>query len=115
MLKFAKKITQKGNFNFIATGEVLGERPMSQNKGALGLIEKKSGLEGCLLRPLSAKLLEPTEVEKKELINREKLLDIKGRSRKKQLELAKKWNIKEYPTPAGGCLLTDPEFSPQSH
>jgi len=111
MLKFAKKIAQKENFDFTATGEVLGERPMSQNKGVMELIKKKSGIDGTLLRPLSAKLLEPTEVEKKRLINREELLDIKGRSRKKQMELAKRWNIREYPTPAGGCLLTDPEFS----
>lgn len=106
MLKKAKDI--KG-FDFVATGEVLGERPMSQNKQSLELIKKESGLD--LLRPLSAKLLEPTEAEKKGLINREKLLSISGRGRKEQIELAKKWGIKEYPTPAGGCLLTDPEFS----
>jgi tRNA-uridine 2-sulfurtransferase len=111
MLKTAKKIIEKEKFDFLATGEVLGERPMSQNRKALELIEKESGLFGYLLRPLSAKLLKPTEVEKNGVVDREKLLDIRGRSRKKQLSLAKQWKIKEYPTPAGGCLLTDPEFS----
>lgn len=98
-------------FDFIVTGDVLGERPMSQNKQALSLIEKESGLKGYLLRPLSAKLLEPTVPEEKGWVDREKLLDIFGRSRKRQIELAKKWGIKEYPTPAGGCILTDPEYS----
>ncbi len=111
MLKIAKQIMKKDKFDFVATGEVLGERPMSQNRDALRLIEKESGLNGYLLRPLSAKLLELTEVEKKGLVDREKLLDLRGRSRKRQLELAKKWKIKEYPNPAGGCLLTDSGFS----
>ncbi len=110
MLKEAKEIMEKEEFDFVATGEVLGERPMSQNKQALELIEKESGLKGYLLRPLSAKLLEPTLIEKKRLVKRDKLLDISGRSRKKQIALAKKWGVKEYPTPAGGCLLTDPQF-----
>ena len=111
MLSIAKKIMDKEGFSFVATGEVLGERPMSQNRQALELIAKQSRLKGKLLRPLSAKLLEPSEMETKGLINREKLLDIQGRSRKRQLALAKKWKIDYYPTPAGGCLLTDPEFS----
>ncbi len=99
-----------GKFDFIATGEVLGERPMSQNKQALDLVEKESSLKGYLLRPLSAKLLKSTILEKKGLVDRSKLLDIVGRSRKRQIALAKKWGIKEYPTPAGGCLLTDLQF-----
>ena len=111
MLKKAKKIMKQEKFDFVATGEVLGERPMSQNKQALELIEKQSGLQGYLLRPLSAKLLAPTIPEKKELVDRNKLLDISGRSRKRQIALAKKWGIKEYPTPAGGCLLTDLQFA----
>jgi tRNA-specific 2-thiouridylase len=110
MLKGAKQIMKKERFDFVATGEVLGERPMSQNRQALELIEKKSTLKGYLLRPLSAKLLEPTIIERKGLVDRNKLLDISGRSRKSQMALAKKWGIKEYPTPAGGCLLTDPQF-----
>lgn len=111
MLRFAKNIMRKENFDFVATGEVLGQRPMSQNRKALEIIEKESSLSGELLRPLSARLLKPTEIEKKGLVDREKLLAINGRSRKKQFELAKKWKIKEYSAPAGGCLLTDPEFS----
>ncbi len=98
-------------FDFVATGEVLGERPMSQNKQALELIERESGLKGYLLRPLSAKLLEPTIVEQKGLVDREKLLDISGRSRKKQMALAEKYGIKDYPSPAGGCCLTDLQFA----
>lgn len=111
MLKKAKKIMRKEKFNLVATGEVLGERPFSQNKFALELLEKESGLVGYLLRPLSAKLLGLTIAEKQGLIDRNKFLDIQGRSRKRQMALAKEWGIKEYPTPAGGCLLTDPSFS----
>jgi len=96
---------------FVITGEVLGQRPMSQHKRALELIEKKSGLEGLVLRPLSARLLSETIPEKKGWVNREKLYAFSGRRRKPQMELAKAFNISDYPTPAGGCLLTDPEFS----
>jgi tRNA U34 2-thiouridine synthase MnmA/TrmU len=122
MLKKAKEILEKEKFHpapepsarygasFVVTGEVLGQRPMSQNKNSLNLIEKESGLRGYLLRPLSAKLLEPTIPEKEGLIKREKLFDITGRSRKRQMALAKKWKIKWYPTPTGGCLLTDLGF-----
>ncbi len=110
MLKKAKEILKKEKFDFVATGEVLFERPMSQNPKALKLVEKESSLKDLLLRPLSAKLLPKTIPEKKGLVDREKLLDICGRSRKIQLELAKKWKIKSFPTPAGGCLLTDLEF-----
>jgi len=110
MLKQAKEIMKREKFNLVATGEVLGERPMTQNKKALELVEKESSLIGYLLRPLSAKLLKPTIPEKKGIVDREKLLDIKGRSRKRQIGLAKKFKISFYPTPAGGCLLTDPEF-----
>lgn len=111
MLRKAREIMRKEKFDLVATGEVLGERPMSQNKQALELIEEKSGLKGFLLRPLSAKLLEPTMAEKKGLIDGSKLFDISGRSRKKQMSLAKKWRIKEYPSPAGGCCLTDLQFA----
>ena len=110
MLKKAKEVREQFSVNLVATGEVLGERPMSQNKQALELITKQSGLKGYLLRPLSAQLLKPTIPEKKGLVDRNKLLDISGRSRKRQIALAKKWGIKEYPTPAGGCLLTDLQF-----
>ncbi len=111
MLEIARKMMKKNGFDFIATGEVLGERPMSQNKRSLKLIEKQSGLEGHLLRPLSAKLLKPIILEQTGQIDREKLLNILGRGRQKQMALAKKYGIKEYPVPAGGCLLTDVEFS----
>jgi len=119
MIKKAKKFLWKGTKKsewiyqkkFLATGDVLGERPFSQNKNALELIEKKSGVESYLLRPLSAKLLKETIPEKEKWIDREKLKDFQGRSRKRQIALAREWKIKNYPTPAGGCLLTDPSFS----
>ena len=97
MLRKAKEIMNspgsREKYDFVATGEVLGERPMSQNKKALDLIEKESGLKGFLLRPLSAKLLQPTILEKKRKIKRAELLDICGRSRKKQIALAKAFKI----------------------
>ncbi|MFH1424030.1 MAG: 7-cyano-7-deazaguanine synthase [Candidatus Nealsonbacteria bacterium] len=110
MLKKAGEIMKKKKFDFVATGEVLGERPMSQNLRALKLIEKEASLAGFLLRPLSAKLLEPTVPEKEGLVDRDNLFDISGRGRGKQAALARLWQIKDYPAPAGGCLLTDPIF-----
>jgi hypothetical protein len=98
-------------YDFVATGEVLGQRPMSQNPRALKTVELFSRLDGLLLRPLSAKLLEETGPEKNGLVSREKLLDIQGRSRKPQVELAKHFSLVDYPSPAGGCLLTMPDFS----
>lgn len=97
--------------DFVFTGEVLGQRPMSQMKRSLAAIEENSGLKGRLLRPLSAKLLEPTVPETEGLIDREKLLAITGRSRKEQMSLAESSGIRDYPNPAGGCLLTDEHFS----
>lgn len=111
MLKKAKDYMAMAGGTFLVTGEVLGERPMSQRKDALNIIEKSAGVRGILLRPLSAKLLEPTIPEKEGIVDREKLLDIQGRSRKPQMELAVKFGIKEYPKPSGGCLLTDPGFA----
>lgn len=111
MLKKAKEVMERDGFDLVATGEVLGQRPMSQNREALKMVEVTSGLVGRLLRPMSAKLMDETEAEKKGLINRRRLLDISGRSRSPQLELVKKYKIKEYSSPAGGCLLTDQEFS----
>lgn len=111
MLKEAKKIMKQGGYDFIATGEVLGERPMSQNPRALALLEKEAGLLGSLVRPLSAKVLPETILEKKGLIEREKLYGISGRSRKPQLGLVKDFKIKEFPTPGGGCILTDKNYS----
>ncbi|MDP1846069.1 MAG: tRNA 4-thiouridine(8) synthase ThiI [Candidatus Moranbacteria bacterium] len=111
MLKAAKYIMKKDKYDFLATGEVLGQRPMSQNARALKLIEREAGLEEKILRPLSAKVLPKTEMEKTGLVDREKLLGVSGRGRKDQIELAKKFGIKYYPTPAGGCILTDKEYS----
>jgi len=111
MLKRAKVLMQELGAKFIVTGEVLAQRPMSQHRKALLTIEKESGLEGLLLRPLSAQLLEETIPEKEGWVDRAKLLRFNGRSRKPQVELAKSLNIQNYAQPAGGCLLTDPEFS----
>lgn len=111
MLKKTGEIMWVEGFDFVATGEVLGERPMSQHKRALKIVEKEAGLEGYLLRPLSAKLLEPTILEKDGRVDREKLLAISGRSRKRQMELAARYHIKNYPTPAGGCALAQEGFA----
>ncbi|MEM2855891.1 MAG: hypothetical protein QW416_02155 [Candidatus Nitrosocaldaceae archaeon] len=111
MYKEAKKYMEEIGAEFIITGEVLGQRPMSQNKRALKIIELEGDLEGKVLRPLSGKNLEPIEAEKKGIIDRNKLLSIRGRSRKTQFRLAKELGIVEYPNAAGGCLLTDPQFS----
>ncbi|MEK6820217.1 MAG: 7-cyano-7-deazaguanine synthase [Nanoarchaeota archaeon] len=109
MLKQARKLADKIKAEVIATGEVLGERPLSQNKRALLIVEEESGLKGKLLRPLSAKLLPLTDVEKKGIIERNKLLGIQGRQRKRQIQLAEKYKI-SYPSPAGGCLLCEKEY-----
>lgn len=110
MIKTAKKIMEAEGFDFVATGEVLGERPMSQNKQSLDIIERESGLAGKLLRPLSAQLLPPTEAEIKGLVDRSKLCGISGRSRQTQLELARKFAVNEIPQPGGGCILTEKEY-----
>jgi tRNA-specific 2-thiouridylase len=107
----AKKLMEEVDAEFIFTGEVLGERPMSQRLYAMKLIEKESDLKGKVLRPLSAKLLQPTQVEKMGIVDRERLLSIQGRSRKPQMALAKNFGIADYPCPAGGCLLTDKNFA----
>jgi tRNA-uridine 2-sulfurtransferase len=111
MLKTASCQMKKIGADFLVTGDVLGQRPLSQNKQALKMIDQEAGLAGLVVRPLSAQLLTPTIPEKKGWLDRGKLLSIKGRSRKKQLELVKKWGLKNYATPAGGCLLTDKVFS----
>ncbi len=97
--------------SFLVTGEVLGQRPMSQRDDALRSIEKHSGCSGIVLRPLSARHLPPTVPEKEGWVDREKLLAITGRSRKEQMRLAEEWAIGDYPCPAGGCLLTDRTFA----
>lgn len=111
MFKKAKEKMKELGAQFLVTGEVLGQRPMSQRRDAIDLIERETGLKGLILRPLSAKLLPPTIPEEKGWIDREKLFKIKGRSRKAQMELAKIYGIHDYPCPSGGCLLTDPSFA----
>lgn len=96
---------------FIFTGEVVGQRPMSQRRQAMQLIDRAAGVEGHIVRPLCGKLLPPTLAETEGLIRREDLLDLSGRSRKRQLALAAEWGIESYESPAGGCLLTDPGFA----
>jgi tRNA-specific 2-thiouridylase len=112
-LMFAKagEVLKNKDFHFLFSGEVLGQRPKSQNKNSLRYVEKNSGFDGQILRPLCAKLLPQTLVEQKGLVDREKLMDISGRSRKAQMQMANDFGIKEYPSPAGGCLLTDIIFS----
>lgn len=111
MLKKTKDFMNKTGAGFIITGEVLGQRPMSQNKKAMGIIERESGLAGLVVRPLSAKLLPPGIPEKEGWIKRENLLDLEGRSRRRQFILTEELDISDYACPAGGCLLTDPIFS----
>ncbi|MGB3112500.1 MAG: hypothetical protein WBB84_05960, partial [Candidatus Omnitrophota bacterium] len=111
MLRKAWEVMKEEGADFVVTGEVLGERPMSQRRDALNIIRKSSSLDGYLLRPLSAKLLDETIPEKEGVVDRERLLDIEGRSRKRQFELARKYGIKKFFPPAGGCLLADPIFA----
>lgn len=111
ILKKAKVYAESIGATFLFTGEVLGQRPMSQHRRALDIIEEESGLRGKLLRPLSAKLLPPTDAEREGIIDREKLGGVQGRSREEQMKLADKFSIAEYPCSAGGCLLTDPAFA----
>lgn len=111
MLKEAKEFMRLIGADFIITGEVLGQRPMSQRRETFPLIDREAGLEGYVLRPLTALNLKPTIPEEKGLVKRELLYGFKGRSRKPQMALAEEFGLKEYPTPAGGCLLTDPIYS----
>ncbi len=111
MLKKAKKYARQIGAKFIFTGEVLGQRPMSQHRAALDLIEREVGLQGKILRPLSGKLLPKTEAEQQGFVDPQALRDISGRSRKRQIEMTREFNIANYPCSAGGCLLTDKEFA----
>ncbi len=111
MLKKAKEYMEEMGASFLFTGEVLGQRPMSQRREAMTIIEKEAGLEGLILRPLSAQFLKPTIPEKEGLIDREKLFGISGRWRKPQMELAEELGIEDYQCPAGGCRLTDRPFA----
>jgi hypothetical protein len=111
MLKRAKNVMEEVNAPFVITGEVLGQRPMSQRRDTLAVIERDAGMHGMVLRPLSATLLPPTQAELDGLVQRDKLLGISGRSRTVQLQLAERYGIRGYSTPAGGCLLTDKNFA----
>jgi len=110
MLKQAKNIMTEVKASFIATGEVLGQRPMSQQRQSLKRIEEESGLKGLLVRPLSALLLASTIPQEKGWLREEFLFNIQGRGRRRQIDLAKEWGVEEYPWPGGGCLLTDSHF-----
>ncbi len=111
LLTEARKMMDKYEASFLITGEVVGQRPMSQRRDTLRAIERESGCEDILLRPLCAKLLSPTKPERDGLINRERLLGFSGRTRIPQMELAEHFDIKDYPSPAGGCTLTDPALA----
>lgn len=111
MLREAGAIMEEEGFDFLFTGEVLGQRPMSQHRGALNLVARESGYPDLVLRPLSAGKLAPTRPESQGWVDREKLLDISGRSRKRQMALAPQYGITQFPSPAGGCLLTDPGYA----
>lgn len=111
MLKTAGRVMEEAGADFLFTGEVLGERPMSQGKQTLIMTAQKAGYPDLVLRPLSAKLLPETEPERSGKINRNALLDLQGRGRKRQIEMALHYDIGYYPPPSGGCLLTDTGFS----
>lgn len=110
-LRRAREYMEEIGASFLVTGEVIGQRPMSQRDDAMRIIEKHSGCGGIVLRPLCALHLPPTLPEREGWVDREKLLSISGRSRKEQMRLAEEWAIGDYPCPAGGCLLTDRTFS----
>lgn len=107
----AKEVMEEIGASFIVTGEVVGQRPMSQRRNTIRLIEKQAGCDGIILRPLSAKLLPPSFPEQAGIVDREQLLDVAGRGRKVQLRLADELGLTGYSQPAGGCLLTDKGFS----
>jgi tRNA-uridine 2-sulfurtransferase len=111
MLHTAGKIMEETGADFLFTGEVMGQRPMSQTRQSLHIVAKNSGYADYIIRPLSARLLTETRPEQEGKVNRQHLLAIQGRGRKVQMEMAKSYGVHYYPPPAGGCLLTDPMFS----
>ena len=111
MLKEAKELMKMRGADFIITGEVIGQRPMSQRRDTFPVIDREAGLAGYVLRPLCAKKLKITVPEQTGIVDREKLYDFNGRSRKPQMALAEEFGLTDYPAPAGGCLLTDPLYS----
>ena len=110
MFHEAGRIMEAEGFDFLFSGEVSGQRPMSQTRSALRYVEKRAGYEGRILRPLSARNLPPTQVEEEGRVDRSQLLDFQGRGRKPQLALARELGVRDFPAPAGGCLLTDVTF-----
>lgn len=113
MLRCAKGLMAELGADFVITGEVVGQRPMSQRQDTLRVIERDSGLEGLLLRPLSARYLKPTVPEREGWVRRDELPAIKGRGRREQMRLAAELGVDEYPTPGGGCLLTEDSYLPK--
>lgn len=111
MFSKAREYMNETCASFVFSGEVLGERPMSQRREAMQLIEREAALNGRLLRPLCAQYLEPTIPEIEGIVDRSRLLAIQGRSRKPQMSLAQEKGVYDYPCPAGGCRLTDPHFA----
>ena len=111
MFRIAGEIMAERGFDFLFSGEVLGQRPMSQNSEALRSVANYSGQPDRILRPMSAKILPITAMEEQGLVDRELLLDIQGRSRKPQEALAKEWGLTDFPSSGGGCLLTEIHFS----
>src|SRR3990172_1945488 len=111
MLKEAGEFMRMTGAEFLITGEVIGQRPMSQRRDALDIIDREAGLKGLILRPLSGKLMKPTVMEEKGMVNRDLLYDFSGRSRRPQMALAREFGLTDYPAPAGGCLLTEPNYS----
>jgi hypothetical protein len=111
MLKEAKEFMGMIGADFIVTGEVLGQRPMSQRRDTLHVIDREAGLKGYVLRPLSATLFAPTVPEKDGLVKRDRLYSISGRSRRPQMALAEEFGLTDFPAPAGGCLLTEPNYA----
>jgi tRNA-uridine 2-sulfurtransferase len=111
MFQLGQPYLEEFGARFLFSGEVLGQRPMSQARDAMVRIERAAGLEGWILRPLSARLLPVTEPERRGWVDRGRLLAIKGRGRLEQLALAERWGLRSFQPPGGGCLLTDPQFS----
>jgi tRNA U34 2-thiouridine synthase MnmA/TrmU len=111
MLREAAELMRMVGADFVSTGEVLGQRPMSQRLDTFPLMDREAGLEGRVLRPLSAKTLKPTLPEREGLVDRDRLMGFRGRSRKPQMALAREFGLTEYPAPAGGCLLTEPGYA----
>ncbi len=111
MFEVAKRMIKDEGASFLISGEVMGQRPMSQNKDALQTVLNESNCDGLLLRPLSAKCLQPTIPEIKGWVDRERLEEIQGRNRERQLQLAKEFGLKDFESPGGGCLLTDENFA----